>query len=113
MEYTGIDLAGEGKSLFSDEKTFTSEIGLSSLAVYSFGQTFKVTPIRMISSFASVINGGHLLTPYVVQSATDESDSTLYYREVEEVRQPLSEDTSASLRKMLESVVSNGTGKNA
>jgi len=113
MEYTGIDLAGEGRSLFSYEKTFTSEIGLSSLAVYSFGQTFKVTPIRMISSFASVINGGHLLTPYVVQSATDANDSTLYYREVEEVRQPLSEDTSASLRKMLESVVSNGTGKNA
>lgn len=113
MDKTGIDLGGEGVSLFTSKDIFTSEIGLSSLAVYSFGQTFKVTPLRMITSFASVINGGHLLTPYVVQSATDESGSTVYYHETEEVRQVLSETTSATLREMLESVVANGTGKNA
>jgi len=113
LNRTGIDLAGEGANLFSDKDYFTSEIGLSSLAVYSFGQTFKVTPIRMISSFASVINGGHLLTPYVVQSVADQSGSTLYYHEPDEVRQPLSESTSSTLREMLESVVSKGTGKNA
>ncbi len=113
MDFTGIDLGGEGGSQFIDRDTFVSEIGISSLAVYSFGQTFKITPIRMITSFASVINGGHLLTPYVVQSATDQNGSTVYYHETEEVRQVLSESTSESLRAMLESVVANGTGKNA
>lgn len=113
MNKTGIDLGGEGSSLFLDKDTFTSEIGLSSLAVYSFGQTFKVTPIRMITSFASVINGGHILTPYVVDTVTDPLGNTLYHHETEEVRQVLSEETSATMRKMLEQVVSIGTGKNA
>ena len=113
FDKTGIDLSGESGSIFTSKDIFTSEIGLSSLAVYSFGQTFKVTPIRMISSFASVINGGHLVTPYVVQSASDGDGSTLYYHETEEVRQVLSEETSALMRTMLESVVSQGTGKNA
>lgn len=113
MEKTGIDLGGEGSNLFLDKDTFTSEIGLSSLAVYSFGQTFKVTPIRMITSFASVINGGHIITPYVVESATDSGGNTVYYHELEEVRQVLSEETSAEMREMLEKVVSIGTGKNA
>ena len=113
MDQTGIDLGGEGRSQFWPEEQFKSEEGLSSLAVASFGQTFKVTPIRMITSFASVINGGHLLTPYLVQSATDESGSTVYYHETEEVRQVLSESTSQTMRAMLESVVANGTGANA
>ena len=113
MDKTGIDLGGEGGSQFWDEDYFKSEEGLSSLAVASFGQTFKVTPIRMITSFASVINGGHLLTPYVTQSATDEAGSTVYYHETEEVRQVLSESTSETMCAMLESVVANGTGANA
>ena len=113
MKKTGIDLGGEGSNLFLDKKTFTSEIGLSSLAVYSFGQTFKVTPIRMITSFASVINGGHIITPYVVESASDSNGNTAYYHETESIRQVLSEDTSSAMRTMLESVVSEGTGKNA
>ena len=115
MDKTGIDLAGEGSSIFwpGGRDYFTSEIGLSSLAVASFGQTFKITPIRMITSFASVINGGHLLTPYVVQSVTDAEGSVVYEHEVQEVRQVLSADTSEKLCAMLEYVVSGGSGKNA
>ena len=113
FEKTGIDLSSEGTSVFWDEDYFTSANGLSSLAVASFGQTFKVTPIQMITAFASVINGGHLLTPYLVESVSDNDGNTLYYHETEEVRQVLSESTSESLREMLESVVANGTGGNA
>lgn len=113
MDQTGIDLAGEGTSQFWDEDYFKSEEGLSSIAVASFGQTFKVTPIRMITSFASVINGGHLVTPYVVQRITDPSGNVTYEHETQEVRQVLSESTSETMRTMLESVVANGTGQNA
>ncbi len=113
FEKTGIDLSGEGSSVFWDEEEFKSPIGLSSLAVASFGQTFRITPIRMITSFASVINGGHLLEPYVVEKITDSDGNTLYYHETTEVRQVISESTSETLRTMLESVVANGTGKNA
>ena len=113
FEETGIDLAGEGDSVFWDEDYFTSANGLSSLAVASFGQTFKVTPIQMITSFASVINGGHLIEPYVVESIRDSAGNTLEYHEVNEVRQVLSESTSGHLREILESVVTNGTGGNA
>ncbi len=113
QERTGIDLAGEGTSLFWDESDFKGPYGAASLATASFGQTFKITPIQMIRSFASVINGGHLLTPYVVQSVSDSDGNTVYYHEVEEVRQVISEATSELMREMLEGVVSTGSGRNA
>ena len=113
FERTGIDLVGEGTSLFWSEDSFKGIYGATSLATASFGQTFKITPIQMIRSFAAVINGGHLLEPYVVQSAVDGDGNTVYYHEVEEERQVISESTSQLIREMLESVVSNGSGRNA
>lgn len=113
LDKTGIDLIGEGSSDFWDEDYFKSPNGLSSLATASFGQRFTVTPIRMITSFASVINGGHLLEPYLVDKISDSDGNTLYYHETAEVRQVLSESTSEKLRGILESVVANGTGGNA
>ena len=113
FERTGIDLVGEGTSLFWTEESFKGIYGATSLATASFGQTFKITPIQMIRSFAAVINGGHLLEPYVVQSAVDSDGNTVYYHEVEEERQVISESTSQLVREMLESVVSNGSGRNA
>lgn len=115
FEKTGIDLTGEGESVFwsGGEDYFTSANGLSSLAVASFGQTFKVTPIQMITAFASVINGGHLLEPYLVENISDSDGNTVYYHETTEVRQVISESTSEYLREILESVVTNGTGGNA
>lgn len=112
-ERTGIDLAGERTSLFWPEENFKGPYGATSLATASFGQTFKITPIQMIRSFAAVINGGHLLTPYVVQSAVDSDGNTVYYHEVESERQVISESTSELMREMLESVVSTGSGRNA
>lgn len=110
---TGIDLGGEGKSLFWSKEEFTGPYGATSLAVASFGQTFKITPIQMITAFASVINGGHLLEPYVVQSIADGEGNTVFYHETKEVRQVISESTSDKLRAILESVVANGGGHNA
>lgn len=113
METTGIDLAGEVDSYFWPEDDFKGPYGAQSVAVASFGQRFQITPIQMIRAFASVINGGHLLTPYLVQSITDDGGNTVYYHETEETRQVISETTSSILREMLESVVANGSGHNA
>ena len=113
FDRTGIDLSGEGNSQFWAEEDFKGPYGAASLAVGSFGQTFKVTPIQMITAFACVINGGHLLTPYVVESAADSAGNTVYHHQTQEIRQVLSESTSRQLRDILESVVANGTGSNA
>lgn len=110
---TGIDLVGEGTSVFWSEESFKGPYGDLSLATASFGQTFRITPIQMIRAFSAAINGGHLLEPYIVQSAVDSSGSTVYYHEVEEVRQVISEETSKKVRGILESVVNNGSGRNA
>ena len=113
MESTGIDLAGEGTYVFWPESQFKGPYGAADLATASFGQNFRILPIQMIRAFAAVINGGHLLTPYLVQSVTDEAGNTVYYHETEETRQVISESTSEILRGMLESVVANGSGHNA
>jgi len=115
FDYTGIDLAGEGKSVFWEESSFKGPYGAQSVAVSSFGQRFKVTPIQMITAFAAVINGGHLLQPYVVQTISDQDGNTVFYHETQEVRQVISESTSDKVRDILEQVVSTkkGSGHNA
>ena len=106
---TGVDIPGEGTSVVWDYK----DIGPVELATASFGQRFQVTPIQIITAFSSVINGGHLLEPYVVDKISDDNGNVLYQHEVNEVRQVVSESTSERARTILESVVSNGTGHNA
>ncbi len=113
FEKTGIDLVGEGKSQFWTEEAFKGPYGAQSVATASFGQTFKITPLQMITAFASVINGGHLLQPYVVQSISDGDGNTIFYHETQEVRQVISESTSSTMREILESVVANDSGHNA
>ena len=111
--YTGIDLQGEGLGIAWDEEYFTSAEGYLSLATASFGQRFTVTPIQMITSFAATINGGYLMEPYVVDSISDSNGNVLQKTEPTVVRQVISEETSAEARAILESVVANGTGRNA
>ena len=113
MEKTGIDLSGEEKGIFWTEEHFKSINASLELATSSFGQRFKVTPLEMITAFAAVINGGHLLQPYVVQSITDGDGNTTFYHETVEVRQVISESTSEKMRGILESVVANDSGHNA
>ena len=114
FEPTGIDLAGEQKGIFWNESYFKSaNASGQELATSSFGQRFKVTPLEMITAFAAVINGGHLLEPYLVQSVSDQDGNTVFYHETQEVRQVVSESTSDKVRGILESVVANDSGHNA
>lgn len=112
---TGIDLNGEGKGIIWPRKTFVSEEGLTSLATASFGQTLTVTPIQLITAACAVVNGGHLMTPHVLDYTTDADGNIVSQVEPTEVRQVISEETSAKVRDMLEQVVAakQGTGKNA
>lgn len=110
MDKTGIDMIGEVKGLFVDEDYFNSQV--VSLASYSFGQTFNVTPIELIRAQAACVNGGYLYEPYIVDQVLDEDDNVLSQHDTTPVRQVISEETSAIVREALEYVVSSGSGKN-
>ncbi len=107
---TGIDLNGEGNGiLFKNEK-----MGPVELATTAFGQGISVTPIQQITAVSAAINGGFLNTPYVVSSIIDpSSESIIYENKKYTKRQVINEETSATVRYALESVVANGTGRNA
>ena len=111
LEKTGIDMLGEQdySSLIWPRDKFTGV----DLAVASFGQRFQVTPIQLITAASAVINGGHLMQPYVVSQVTDGEGNVLQRNEPTEVRQVVSEQTSERCRTILEGVVNGGTGHNA
>jgi stage V sporulation protein D (sporulation-specific penicillin-binding protein) len=115
LSSTGVDMQGEGNGYFWKKEDFLLGGGnIVSLATASFGQRFQVTPIGLITALSAVINGGHLLEPYVVQSITDSEGNVVQYHEVKEVHQVISQETSDLVRSMMESVVCDGgTGKNA
>ncbi len=110
MEKTGVDMIGEVSGIFASESNFNSNV--VSLASYSFGQTFNVTPLELIRAQAACINGGYLYTPYVVEQILNEDGSILEQHDSTPVRQVISEETSAKVRQCLEYVVASGTGKN-
>ena len=112
-EKTGIDLPGEQIGLVWDRDYLTSLEGYLSLATASFGQRFTVTPLQMITAFSSVINGGNLYQPYVVQSISDAGGAVIQNTEPTLIRQVVSQETSQRCRAILETVVSEGTGGNA
>ena len=110
METTGIDLPAEAEGIFANEDSFNSNV--VSLAAYSFGQTFNVTPLELIRAQAATINGGYLYTPYLVEQVLDDEGNILSQHETTAVRQVISEETSAKVRECLEWVVSDGCGRN-
>ena len=113
---TGIDLAGESGSIWWSENTFCNPLNKTQLAAASFGQTFNITPLQLITAVSACVNGGYLMQPYVVRELTDSSGNVVYSRQPTVVRQVISEDTSKEVCKILEKVVSDpvdGTGKNA
>ena len=107
---TGVDLQGEGTSVFIDRKTFESHD--IDLACYAFGQNFIVTPIQLIAAQAACINGGYLYQPYVVEKELDSEGNVVKQHDSTPIRQVVSEETSALVRECLEYVVSDGGGKN-
>lgn len=108
-EPTGIDLPGEASGLYVTEEN----MGIVELASCSFGQSNTVTPLQMITAYAAVINGGYLLQPYVVSKVVDSNGNVIETKERTVRRQVISEETSAQMRQVLESVVNNKGGSNA
>ncbi|MFC4778471.1 stage V sporulation protein D [Paenibacillus sp. GCM10023252] len=107
---TGIDLAGEENGILFK----MSQVGPVELATTAFGQGVSVTPIQQITAVAAAINGGTLYKPHVVKAwVNPETGDTVESVEPEAVRRVISEDTSRQVREALESVVAQGTGKNA
>ena len=112
---TGIDLGGESGSIWWSEDVFCNPENLSQLAAASFGQTFNITPLQLITAVSACVNGGYLMRPYLVQSTTS-PDGAVTEHDGTPVRQVISEETSAKVRRILEQVVGDsteGTGRNA
>lgn len=110
LEKTGIDLPGEGTSIFYQESAF-SELDL---ATASFGQNFKVSPIQQLMAVTAVANGGYLLTPRMVKEVIDSEGNTITAYSTDVRRQIISTETAKKLAEVLEGGVSGGAGaKNA
>ena len=115
LEKTGVDLAGESKGIFFDRSLVvdTDKWGTASLTSGSFGQTFKLTPLQLVRAIASVVNGGNLMEPYIVSEILDSEGNTVLKNEPTVVRQTVSAETSRIMCELLETVVTEGTAKNA
>ena len=109
-EKTGIDLNGEGKGILFN----VNKMGPVETATTAFGQGISVTPLQQITAVSAAINGGNLYTPYIVKSMINSQNGALLdYNEKTLKRKVISEETSGLVRFTLESVVANGTGRNA
>ena len=106
---TGIDISGESAGVFFNQST----MGPVELAVASFGQTFTVSPLQVITGVCAVANGGYLVQPHILGKVVDSEGKTIESTQTVIKRQVISNKTSQTVCKMLESVVTNGTGKNA
>lgn len=108
-EKTGIDLPGEGTSVYHS----LENMGPTELASSSFGQTFNITPMQLISAVSASVNGGKLVQPHVVKEIIDADGNTVKTIDTVVKRQVVSEKTSETMRDLLEKVVDGGGGKNA
>ena len=106
---TGIDLNGEAKGILFN----LDRVGNVELATTAFGQGISVTPIQQVTAVSAVVNGGTLYEPYIVKEVKSSSGEIIKSREPKVVRKVINEETSQLVRYALESVVANGTGRNA
>ena len=113
MEKTGIDLYGENAGVFFAKELLTDEKSDASLTSGAFGQTFKVTPLQLVRAISAVVNGGYVLQPHLVSEVLDPSGGTVSRTGTTVLRQAISEETSATMCALMESVVSEGTARNA
>ncbi|MCI9354724.1 MAG: PASTA domain-containing protein [Firmicutes bacterium] len=108
-EKTGIDLPGEAVGIIHK----TENIGPVELATMSFGQSFQITPLQLLRAVSAIINGGNLITPHIATEVLDENGNVIQTFEYEKGTQVISQNTSEQMKKILESVVSEGTGNKA
>lgn len=109
MDLTGVDLPGEAGTIMHKKEN----VGMVELATMSFGQSFQVTPMQMATTFSALINGGRRVTPHFGVRILDADGKEVEKFRYEEKKGIVSEETSATMRMLLESVVSEGSGKNA
>ena len=109
MKLTNIDLPGEAGTIMHRKE----DIGTVELATMTFGQSFQVTPIQMAVTVSSIINGGNRVTPHVGTAVLDREGNVVEEFEYEAESGIVSEETSETMRMLLESVVAEGSGKNA
>ncbi len=105
---TGCGLVGESGGIVTHEKYITD----NDLARIGFGQSIAVTPIQLCSAVCTAVNGGYLLSPYIVQRILADDGSVIFEADSSPVRRVISEETSAAVREILQGVVDNGTGRN-
>ena len=107
---TGVDLPGETRNIYHAFRDFTNV----SLAVYSFGQTFRTTPIQQLRAITAVANGGYLMTPHLLKEIVDDDGNVIQSYEPAVVRQIVSANTCDRITKILEEgVATDGAAKNA
>ena len=109
MKLTNIDLPGEAGTIMHKKE----DIGTVELATMTFGQSFQVTPIQMAVTVSSIVNGGNRVTPHVGMEILDNNGSIVKEFDYEAEPGIVSEETSETMQMLLESVVSEGSGKNA
>ncbi len=108
LQKTGIDLPGEANTIMHKKE----DIGLVELATMSFGQSFQVTPVQLLTTISSIINGGNRVTPHFGTEIIDEDGNVVEKLEYPVQSGIVSEEISARMRTILEKVVSDGGGKN-
>lgn len=106
---TGVDLAGEAVGIIHK----LENIGPVELATMSFGQSFQITPLQLLRAASAIVNGGRLITPHFALGIADEEGNLVDSFAYEEGEQIISEETSETMKKILESVVAEGTGSKA
>ena len=109
LNKTGVDLPGEAGTIMHKK----DNIGEVELATISFGQSFQVTPIQMATTVASIVNGGTRITPHIGVKVVDSEGNLVEEFQYDTGERILSEETSETMRGILEKVVSEGGGKNA
>ncbi len=109
MTKTGIDLPGEASTIMHKKEN----IGQVELATMSFGQSFQITPIQLAVTVSSIINGGNRITPHFGVEVRDDDMTLIDTLEYETKENIVSQETSKTMRYILEKVVSEGSGKNA
>lgn len=109
MGETGVDLPGEASTIMHKKEN----VGQVELATMSFGQSFQVTPVQMAATVSSLINGGYRVTPHFGVQVLDAKGKKIETLHEGRGKRVVSEETSKTMQKLLESVVSEGSGKNA
>lgn len=109
MGTTGVDLPGEAGTIMHKKEN----VGQVELATMSFGQSFQITPLQLATTVASIANGGERITPHFGVSVTDSDGKEVEKFDYGRGKRIVSKETSETMKKLLESVVSEGSGKNA